>query len=389
MIPVLLIVVFWVAALGIFYTHLGYPLLIYLMSQLRPTPVQQASTAPARCAIVIAAYNEAKSLPAKLQSTLQGTNGEAVAEVWIGSDGSTDDTVSVVKALNDPRIQVIDFPERRGKPSVVNDLLRLCASDHVIFTDARQKLAEGAIPALLANFSDPTVGVVSGELIFRRENEESSVAEGMDFYWRYEKFIRRAESRFRSVPGATGALYAMRRDLFSPIPKDILLDDVAIPMQAVLQGFRCLLEDKAVVYDVPSRSAREESVRKRRTIAGNAQLLHHYPEFALPWRNPIWFEFMSHKLVRLLSPFLLALTLLTSLVLMSLHNLFFFAMVLAQLAFYVIAVLGLRDEATRSLWFRAPAMFVRLNLSTLEAWGDILSGRYAVNWTRAYTSPET
>ena len=113
---------------------------------------------------------------------------------------------------------------------------------------------------MLANFADPAVGVVSGELVFRADSEGSTAAQGIGAYWRYEKSIRKAEARFRSIPGATGALYAIRKELFQPIPESTLLDDVVIPMQAVAEGCRCVFEQRAVAWDTPSQSLGRESI---------------------------------------------------------------------------------------------------------------------------------
>ena len=407
-------IIFWCSLLAVLYTYLGYPLFIRLLSRIRANPVRKGPV-EGKCSVVIAAYNEANTLPDKLRSLLSGTNADHIEEVWIGSDGSDDGTERAVEALGDTRIYVVRFESRRGKPSVLNELIPKCRSPFVVLTDARQELGEQALARLLENFADERVGVVSGELVFRRPANASSAAAGMDTYWKYEKFIRRSEGLFRSVPGATGALYAMRREDFSPIRHDILLDDVAIPMLAVLGGRRCVFEDEAVVFDTPSESGKAEEIRKRRTIAGNIQLVTHYPALLAPWRNPIWFEFMSHKMVRLISPFLLMALLAANawLVLASEYSVFsvpcsvgietpdtrhatpsslnteycilntFYGFALSlQLLFYLLAALGLRS-GSHTLFTSAPAMFLRLNMTTLLAWRDALQGRYRVDWQRA------
>lgn len=181
-----------------------------------------------------------------------------------------------------------------------------CQSEIIVLTDARQTVDPAAFVGLLENFRDPTVGAVSGELVFRARASGSNVSDGMNVYWAYEKMIRKSEAALHSAPGAPGALYAIRKDLFEPIPPDTLLDDVAIPMRAVARHTRCVFEKRARVYDLPSTSTRQEVMRKRRTIAGTIQLLKLYPQWCLPWRNPIWVQFISHKIMRLGSPFFLA-----------------------------------------------------------------------------------
>ena len=259
---------------------------------------------------------------------------------------------------------------------MLNDVVPQCRSDVVVFTDARQDIAPGALAGLLSDFSDEQVGVVSGELVFRGE-AATAASKGIGFYWRYEKYIRRNESRFGSVPGATGAFYAIRRKLFRPIHEDSLLDDVAIPMQAVMQGSRCVFEEQAVVFDLPSSSVAEENIRKRRTIAGNAQLIRLYPCWLLPWRNPIWFQYVSHKLGRLLSPFFLAGALAASLILFR-DPLYAIALA-GQVVLYGMAMIGWLFSIR---WCGIATVFVLLNLTTLRALADAAAGRFNVKWER-------
>ena len=257
--------IFWAAAGGILYTYAGYPLLVGVLARLfRRAPAK--APGDFRYSVVLAAHNEAARLPAKLRSLLAARPAGQLLEILIGSDGSTDDPVAAAASVGDPRVQVIAFPERRGKPAVLNDLMGRVRGDVVVMMDARQEVDPEVFAQLLPNFSDPKVGVVSGELVFRRSARDTATAEGMDAYWRYEKYIRRSEGCFRSVPGATGAIYAIRRILLRPLPPQTILDDVAIPMLAVRQGYRCVFESGAVVYDEPSRHPEQESARKRRTL---------------------------------------------------------------------------------------------------------------------------
>lgn len=375
-------ILFWSSTALLVYLYAGYPLLIALLARVRPRPVRKGAFV-GRVSILIAVHDEAAKLGTKLRSLLDAEDADRIDAILVGSDGSTDDVAGAVASAGDPRVELVAFPERRGKPAVLNDLMPRCRGDVVVLTDARQPLERGALRALLANFADERVGVVSGELVFRTGPGDTDAARGVDAYWRYEKWIRKNESRFRSVPGATGALYAIRRDLLAPIPADTLLDDVAIPMRAVRGGYRCVFEEGAIVYDAPEQSPAREAVRKRRTIAGNAQLVALFPSLLLPWRNPIWLEFVSHKLMRLASPLLLLVALAASLA--GSEDLVVRWALWLQLAFYALAAVGW-------LGFRAgirlgpagvPMMFVALNLTTVAALADAATGRYRVTWQRA------
>ena len=376
---------FWTSLVVLAYIYVGYPFLAWCRAR-RSTDIRdsvdRSHVDDSTVSIVIVAHNEARTLPRKIRSLLDSNGSHRIREILIGSDGSTDDTRQVLEQLGEPRVRLCDYSERRGKPSVLNDVVPQCQSEFVLLADARQMFDPDCVQRLLDHFRDPTVGVVSGELVLRSESGQTTAAAGIGFYWRYEKFIRHCESRGRGVPGATGACYMLRKTLFQPIPAATILDDVAIPMQAVAKGYRCLFEPRALIFDEPSKSTRQESIRKRRTIAGAAQLVRLFPQWLVPWRNPLWFEYVSHKLLRLASPLFVALTLVTNLLLLQTPA--FQALMVAQSAFYAAAVVGWCYQATGrgSRLFGPPLMFVTLNLTTAAALWDALFARYRVTWQK-------
>ncbi len=372
---------FWLSVAGVLYAYAGYPLLMAVLSRWAARPVHKAPYA-ASVSVLIAAHNEAARLPAKVRSVLAAGESQQVVEVLIGSDGSTDDPAAALADLGDSRVRVVPFPSPRGKPAVLNDLMTQARGEIIVMMDARQAVDPGVFRALLSNFADARVGVVSGELVFRTPDQATDTARGMDAYWRYEKFLRRSEARFRSVPGATGAIYAFRSSLYLPIATETLLDDVAIPMQIVRQGYRCVFEPEAVVFDQPSQALGQETARKRRTLAGNAQLVQLMPWLVSPCQNPIWFEFVSHKLLRLAVPYLMLLAFVTNAALLA-HPAY--AILFAgQLAFYGLAALGgwRSRRGRRGGWLAVPYLFVSLNSIAVLALGDALSGRTRVQWSR-------
>lgn len=372
---------FWISLVGLVYIYAGYPLLVWLAGKVRPATVQR-STGTGPLSIVMTGYNEAHRLPAKLDSLLASSCADQIVEVLIGSDGSTDETAEVVAAYPDGRVRLVDFVERRGKPAVLNDVVPLCQAGIVILTDARQLVDAEALSRLVARFADERVGVVSGELMFRSTDDDTAAATGVGVYWTYEKFIRKCESQFRGVPGATGALYAIRRELFRPVPVNTLLDDVVIPLQAVERGYRCVLEAGAIAWDTPSQSAGQEAIRKRRTIAGCAQLAVNQPRWLLPWRNPIWWEFVSHKLARLSSPMLMLIVLVANVRLAAEPA--YLGLLGLQVAFYVSAVVAWWQPRTPlSRWLGVSLMFVSLNVTTVAALWDASRGRFQSTWKKS------
>jgi biofilm PGA synthesis N-glycosyltransferase PgaC len=332
--------------------------------------------------IVIVAHNEGARLARKLDSIFASDCNSQIAEVIVGSDGSTDDTALVAEAYPDDRVKIAAFPERRGKPACLNELIPECRSDVVVLTDARQELDSAAIRLLCENFADVRVGAASGELMLR-EVAGTAAAQGIGAYWHYEKFIRKCESRFRSVPGATGAFYAIRRNIFRPIPAETILDDLAIPMKIIARGYHCAFDSRALAYDAPSQTHQQESVRKRRTIAGCLQLLSLAPDWLDPRRNPIWWEFVSHKVLRLLSPWLLVLLAVTNAALAAFDP--YFYLMAVQGVIYLLAALGWHYQRSGhgSRLGGAFLMFVALNLTTVSAWWDAVRGRYTPTWQRA------
>ncbi len=376
-------VMFWIAATGLVYIYAGYPLVMLLLS--RRFPLQrQKRFIPRTVSVVISVHNEAARLPEKLANLLALEQSDCLVEILIGSDGSTDETESVLAAWPDGRVKCIPFAQRRGKPAVINDLIARCQGEIVLLTDARQMFDPGFLQEILSNFADPQVGVVSGELVLRGSATHTTAAEGIGFYWKYEKFLRRSESCFRGVPGATGACYAILKQAFRPIAETTILDDVAIPMTIVQQGYQCVFESAALAYDDPSQSSAQEAIRKRRTIAGAAQLVRLYPQWLSPLANRLWFEFVSHKLLRLLSPVLLLICLIANVCLVAVPP---YAVLLSlQFSFYMLALCGwwYQQAGWKSRCFGTPLMFLTLNLTTALALWDACRARYQVTWQKAH-----
>ncbi|MFP6906153.1 MAG: glycosyltransferase family 2 protein [Verrucomicrobiota bacterium] len=371
-------IVFWLATAMIVYIYIGYPVIIGLWAWMKePEPVGGGPVPD--CSVLLVGHDEAANLPGKLQSLYDGTLQPL--EIVVASDGSDDDTAAVL--AQHAKVVYHAFAERRGKAAVLNELVPQCKGEVVVLTDARQELAPDSLERLLSRFADPMVGAVSGELVFRPPEDASPAASGMDLYWTYEKFIRNSEGRVRSVPGATGAFYAIRRSLYQAIPEDSLLDDVAIPMRVVLQGYRCVFEAGAMAYDTPSTTAGKEFVRKRRTIAGNLQVVRQCPDIVKPWKNPIWFQYVSHKLIRLASPGVLLVLFACNLALLD-RTLYQVAFA-GQLGFYLLAYLGwvLQGLHCRSVVLGVPLMFTSLNVTTAFALWDALRGTYEVAWDRS------
>ncbi len=294
---------FWISLFLLAYVYVGYPLVAWLRATLRPKSHDTAAWEPA-VTVVVVAYNEQDRIAARLENLLALDYPREKLDICVASDGSTDATVARARAYESAGVVVQAFRNRRGKSAVLNDVVPAAPGEIVVMADARQQFDRGAVRALVANFADSSVGAVSGELMMTASPAGAAVGKGVGFYWRYEKFIRRNEGRTGSTVGATGAIYAIRRVLYQPIPDDTLLDDVLIPVRVVKGGYRVVFEPAARAYDTASATSRQEFVRKVRTIAGTFQLFARETWLFDPRRNPVWFETLSHKALRLATPVL-------------------------------------------------------------------------------------
>lgn len=310
---------FAISALALVHVFAGYPLWVAALARWRPRPVQRRAWTP-RVTAVLAVHDGAAHVRAKLEGLLALDYPAERLDIVVACDGCRDDTAARARALGDPRIRVLEFAERRGKAACLNDAVAEARGEVLLMTDVRQRLEPDALRQLVANLGDAQVGAVGGQL--RLFDAHTGFARGIDAYWRYETLIRASESRSGSVIGVSGALYAMRRALFRPLPAGTVLDDVLVPMQVAAAGLRVVYEPAAVAWDGSSQQPREEQRRKIRTLAGNYQLVQLAPWLLLPWRNPLWFRFVSHKLLRLLAPWLLLALALSATLLATRHALF-------------------------------------------------------------------
>jgi biofilm PGA synthesis N-glycosyltransferase PgaC len=369
---------FWTAAALLFYTHAGYPVLLWAWAAIRARAPLDRDYVPT-VSIVVVACNEAGRVESRLQNLLELDYPRMHLEIVFASDGSTDATVELARTYAPAGVRVVAFNERRGKSAVLSELVPSLRGEVVLFADARQRFDPGALRALARHFGDPDVGAVSGELMLAGGSE----GDGVGFYWRYEKFIRRNESRIDSTVGVTGAIYAIRRDLFEPIPPQTILDDVLIPMQIARQGYRVTFESAALAYD-RTAPADVEFRRKVRTIAGNFQLFANERWLLNPLANRLWVQTLSHKVLRLLSPLWLLIAFVANVFL--LDQPFYRWLFALQVAFYAAALMRslLKNRSRTMFVLDVPYAFCLLNWATVVGFQRLLRGRQCVTWERGF-----
>jgi len=290
-------VTFIASAAFIIYVVAGYPVLLAWIARRGEKPVRSLG-ALKTVSVLIAVHNGGNFIRGKLESIFALNYPRELIEVFVLSDGSTDDTESIARQFDG--VTVISLP-RGGKCAALTRGFTLARNEILVLTDVRQRLNSDSLRHLVANFSDPEIGAVSGELIILRGETQEEADVGL--YWRYESRIRRDLARIDSMFGATGPFYAIRRSLVVPIPREILLDDMYLPLSAYFRGYRLVVDEDARAYDFPT-TLDTEFRRKVRTLAGNWQLFRYYPQLLGPL-NRMWFHYVSYKLGRLLLPYAL------------------------------------------------------------------------------------
>lgn len=370
-------ILFWIGALFVGYTYVGYPVLIWILARRRPAiqPPEAAPTELPSIAFIVAAFNERSRIRSKVESLLGVHYPAELRQVIVVSDGSTDGTEDEIPV--DESVTTLR-QLRTGKPSALNRAVRAARSDIVVFCDVRQVVDPDAPRRLVARLADPTIGAVGGELQMLASG--SATTRSIGAYWSYEKTLRSNESRIDSSVGLSGALYAMRRVDWDDLPEDTVLDDLLVPMQLIRRGYRVVVEPAARFTDAAQDTLEGERRRKLRTLSGNFQLFRSHPWVLSPLRNRLWWQFYSHKVFRLLVPYaLIAMLAGTAIAVGVVARTFFWL----QIACYVMAYVGLRSSTLRKVrLFNAAAMFLDLNMIALRALPASRPGRIDARWEK-------
>jgi cellulose synthase/poly-beta-1,6-N-acetylglucosamine synthase-like glycosyltransferase len=364
--------IFWLSLTLIAYTYFGYVILLWLQVRLRRRPIVQRRIAPS-VSIIIAARNEEANLPAKLENLRQINYPTDRLQIVIASDGSIDQTASILRQ-NASLVLPVILEQSNGKACALNEAVKHATGEILIFLDVRQIVDTNAVSELVSCFADSSVGAVSGELLLETSSNRSS-SEALGLYWKLEKIVRKLESASGSVVGVTGAIYAIRRDLYTDIPRGTILDDVYIPMQVAQARKRIVFLPTAIARDRLFVEKGKEFSRKVRTLTGNYQLIRLLP-WLLSTRNPLLFRYISHKFLRLIVPLLLVLVLVFSAIT---SGTFYHIAFWLQIVFYTMAVIGTFSPSTRKLKPVAVAStFVMLNAAAAMAFYNFAMGRNKV-----------
>src|SRR6267378_1084221 len=330
-------IVFWLSVVALFYTYAGYPLLLALVSALKPRRVLRGDCEPT-VTIIITAYNEERDLAAKLENTLALDYPRELLEIVVASDCSSDHTDEIAREFAGRGVRLHRQPERLGKTAAQNAAVEQANGEIILFSDATSLYQPDAVRAMMPSFADSSVGCVAGRLEYV-DGSDSRVGRGARSYWGYETFLKRHESRVGSLIGASGCLYAVRRSAYVPLYNEACSDFI-IATKMVEQGLRAVYEADAVCTEDTNRRTDKELRMRVRVITQTFTDLWRHRAMLNPLRSGFYaVQLWSHKVMRYMVPLFLFVTLVGSWPLV-LKSPFFTAAFFGQILFYALAAAG-------------------------------------------------
>jgi poly-beta-1,6-N-acetyl-D-glucosamine synthase len=374
-------IIFWVAIVLVFYTYAGYPLVLALGAHRRQEEKNKCDTVLPAVTLIIPACNEERWIARKIENTLALAYPRERLEIVVASDGSTDRTVEIARRYETRGITVMAFPARLGKQEMLNRLVPGIRGQIVVITDTNAVLAKDAVERLVRPFADPRVGCAIGRRVcVLQQRSVASLAES--FYWRYESWIKQAESRWHSCLAATGQLYAVRRSVFPHVER--VGEDFYVPMKVLASTGKRSVYVPAAVASIPA--AANLSIEFERKTRAHVAFLISLPllrNLLVPGRTPVWWQFISHHVLRMLVPPAMLAAFLISTAQAFTTPLYLFA-TLAQILFYGLAFIGwiAAVNGRRPKIFYLPFYFVFVQLALAQAWIRWPRGKFNYAWRR-------
>lgn len=381
--------VFWISVGLILYTYVGYPILLIVLASVRQTladlryAANRGDRRPRRAegripaiSIVFAAHNEQAVIERKMRNCEGLLYPAQQLEILVGCDGCTDQTAKLAAATL-PAARVFDYPERSGKPAVLNRLAAAATGDLLVFCDANTMLQPDSLDSLARHFTNPAVGCVCGELRLISPDGQPGTE---SWYWRYEAFLKLLEGRMQMLVGANGAIFAVRRELYTTLPSHGIVDDFLLSMRIRAAGYRMVYDPEAVAFEETAPTVKDEMRRRRRIGAGNFHALRMTGGLLAPTAGWIALSYFSHKLLRWLVPFLLPLAFLSALVLA--RQPLYGACALAGAALVALSLVGygLEQRNIHRRLFAVPYYFLSMNLGLLLGFVAFLRNSQDPTW---------
>jgi biofilm PGA synthesis N-glycosyltransferase PgaC len=385
-------VFFWVSLFIIFYSYLGYGIIIWvylkIKSGLKKQPITEYddSFEPA-VTLIVATYNEEIFIRKKIENTFQLNYPSDKLKILFTADGSTDNTVKIITEY--PQIQLLFKPGREGKVAAINRAMPFVTTPIVVFSDANTLLNSNCIKEIVKHYKDETIGAVAGEKkIINLSDDKNTAGAGEGLYWKYESFLKQLDARFYTVVGAAGELFSLRTHLFEPVLNNVLLDDFIISLKICRKGYRVMYEPKAFASEAPSLTMKDEQKRKIRISAGGFQSVFMLKGLLNIFKyGKLSFQYISHRVLRwCVCPFLLPLIFINNLFLYFNHAGFIYtALLLAQIIFYTAATAGwliaLKNLKIKILYI--PYYFVFMNVALYVGLTRFITNKQTVLWEKA------
>lgn len=367
--------IFWIAAGLLLFHYLGYPLILGLLAILKKVKSKPVLTELPPLTLIISVYNEEDVIRARLENTLKMDYPRDKLNIVVVSDGSTDNTHSIVQDYSSEGISLRVVQGRVGKTAALNEVIPQLNTDIVVFTDANSMLQPDALKRLVRHFADTKVGAVCGELQLTDAGAEGA-------YWRYERAIKLWESKVSTLTVLNGAIYALRKNLHEPMNPQAA-NDFQHPLQVALQGYRCVYEPLAIARESAGRDASVEARRRVRIISRGWKGMFSNLNVLNPFKAGFFcFQFVARKLLRWLGPIFMALALGANIPL-AMGNYFYQGTLAFQVSFYLLAFVGLilNRFSLKLLPAYLPYYFCLINWAALKALVRVISGRDSSVWT--------
>ena len=389
-------ILFWATLLIVFYTYIGYGILLYIIIRLKRLfagkpceAVHPADEELPTMTLMICAYNEEDVVKEKMENTLALDYPKDKLRIMWVTDGSNDRTNELLAAY--PEVDIVFSPERRGKTAALKHGLKELQTRYVAFTDANTMINAGALREIARLFSDSTVGCVSGEKRVAARREGEMAAEGEGIYWRYESTLKRWDSELYSAMGAAGELYAIDPKLCREVPDEALLDDFMMSMYVVQAGKRIAYTAEAYAMEYGSANIYEESKRKRRIAAGGLQSIWWLRSMLNPFKQPlVTFQYVSHRVLRWsITPIAMVLLLLVNIALVAMGaGTFYTVILILQMLFYLMALAGwfLNRYGHKNKLLYTAYYFVFMNFNVFRGMAYLRSHGKSGAWEKAKRS---
>jgi len=382
--------IFWISLFIIFYTYVGYGIVLYILVKIKRIFVKSALPADGSftpsLTLVVAAFNEESVIEEKIKNTLSLHYPEELFKIIFITDGSTDATASIIAKY--PRIALLHKDVRAGKIAAVHRAMQYVETEIVVFTDANTFLNKDALLKIAKHYADPKVGAVSGEKRVQIEDASDATA-GEGFYWKYESKLKKWDYELYSVVGAAGELFSVRTKLYEAVEPDTLLDDFMISMKIAMKGYKIAYDPDAYAVEASSENLKEEYKRKVRIAAGGIQSTVRTSKLFNPFFMPLLgFQYVSHRVLRwTITPLLMIFVFFLNLYFILQTNILLYQLImLAQVFFYLLAVLGwlLETRQVRIKILFIPYYFCFMNYCMLAGtYRYLFTQKASVLWDKA------